>query len=68
MVLSGLNTEKNIGQSQNGVIESKNGFFAGFFIVFRPFSATLLNFRVSQILVGAGIQSNIFLLPYAKIH
>ena len=39
-----------------------------FFTIFRPFSATLLNFRVSQILVGAGIRSNIFLLPYAEIH
>ena len=39
-----------------------------FFTIFRPFSATLLTFSVSQILVGAGIRSNIFLLPYAKIH
>jgi hypothetical protein len=49
MVLPGLNTEKNIGQSQIGFIELKNGCFDDFFHHFRPFSATLLQFSISDI-------------------
>ena len=39
----------------------------GFFAIFRPVSATLLTFAVSQILVGARIRSNIFLLCGANL-
>ena len=64
----GWNTEKNSGPNEIGVTELKNGCFYGvFFAIFRPVSATLLQFAVLQILVVQQVRNNIFLLSYAKM-